>query len=71
VTETVTSETGIKTGDYVEAYYRGSRYTGVVGAVSEKWQDAEVRFAKDVSMLLPLSSLTILKEVEEFDELDG
>jgi hypothetical protein len=62
--------TGFKTGDFVEAYYNGSRYTGVLGTIDEKWLFAQVKMAPGVDMILPLSTMTVIKE-EEFDELDS
>lgn len=60
----------LKKGDYVEAYYNGSRYTGVLGDINEKWMFATVRMSPGVEMILPLSTMTVIKE-EEFDELDS
>ena len=62
--------TGFQTGDQVEAYYNGSRFTGVLGEINEKWMYATVRMAPGVDMILPLSTMTIITE-EDFDELDG
>lgn len=59
-----------ETGDYVEAYYNGTRYTGVLGEINEKWQYAQVRMSPGVDMILPLSTMTHVEE-EEFDELDS
>lgn len=67
LTEKVVS--GFKTGDYVEAYYNGSRFTGVLGDIDTKWLYAQVRMSPGVDMILPLSTMTVIKE-EEFDELD-
>lgn len=61
---------GFKTGDYVESIYNGSRYTGVLGEVNEKWLYAQVRMSPGVDMILPLSTMTVIKE-EDFDELDS
>lgn len=59
-----------KTGDYVESNYNGSRYTGVLGEINTQWLFAQLRMSPGVDMVLPLSTMTLIKE-EEFDELDG
>lgn len=59
-----------ETGDYVEAHYNGSRYTGVLGEINEQWQFAQLRMSQGVDMILPLSTMNRIKE-EEFDELDS
>lgn len=64
------TKTELQTGDYVESHYNGSRYTGVLGEINEQWQFAQVRMAPGVDMILPLSTMTLIKE-EDFDELDG
>lgn len=60
----------LETGNYVEAYYNGTRYTGVLGEINEKWHYAQVRMSPGVDMILPLSTMKRIKE-EEFDELDS
>jgi len=72
-TEEETLETGtlgFKTGDYVESFYNGSRYTGVLGEINTQWMFAQVRMSPEVDMILPLSTMTVIRE-EDFDELDG
>lgn len=58
-----------KTGDFVEAKFNGSRYTGVLGEINRQWLFAQLRMSPGVDMILPLSSMTIIEE-EDFDELD-
>jgi hypothetical protein len=56
-----------KTGDYVNAFYKGSRFTGKLGSyVSHKHQEAEVVFSPGVTMLLPFEDMTLITE-EEFE----
>jgi hypothetical protein len=62
--------TGFQTGDYVESYYNGSRYTGVLGEINTQWMFAQLRMSPGVDMILPLSTMAVIPE-EEFDELDG
>ena len=62
--------TEFQTGDHVEAYYNGARYTGILGEINTKWQYAQVKMAPGVDMILPLSTMSIIGE-EEFDELDS
>lgn len=61
---------GLKKGDYVEAHYNGSRYTGVLGDINTQWAFAQLRMSPGVDMILPLSTMAIIEE-EDFDELDG
>ena len=60
----------LATGDYVESYYNGSRFTGVLGEINEKWKYAQLRMSPGVDMLLPLSTMNKINE-EDFDELDS
>ena len=58
-----------KTGDFVEANFNGARYTGILGEINKQWLFAQLRMSPGVDMILPLSTMTIIKE-EDFDELD-
>lgn len=60
-----------KTGDFVEANFNGSRYTGVLGEINRQWLFAQLRMSPGVDMILPLSTMTLIEEEEVFDELDG
>lgn len=61
-----------KTGDYVNAFYKGSRFTGKLGAyVSHKHRDAEVVFSPGVTMLLPFDDITLITEEEYQNETDA
>jgi hypothetical protein len=70
VAEAKTPVDDFRTGDYVEAHYNGSRYTGVLGEINTKWLYAQLRMSPGVDMILPLSTMTLIRE-EDFDELDG
>lgn len=61
-----------KTGDYVNAFYRGSRFTGKLGSyVSHKHRDAEVIFSPGVTMLLPFEDITLITEEEYQNGIDA
>ena len=60
--------TQLKAGDRVVASYRGSKFVGTITHLWEKNQEADVRFAPGVAMLLPLRDIELLNWKEEDDE---
>jgi hypothetical protein len=59
-----------KRGAYVNAFYKGSRFTGKIGNVDNKHGEAEVVFAPGVSMLLPQADINLITEQEYLDGTD-
>lgn len=61
----------LQRGDYVNAFYKGSRFTGRIGNVDAKHGEAEVVFSKGVSMILPAADITVITEKEFTDATDS